>query len=208
MRVATFNIRHGLGRDDSVDLQRTADVITRTGADVVALQEIDRNLARSEFVDQPTALAQLTGMFVHFHATLQWAEGEYGVAMASQMQLDVSYEPLPRAALEEPRGLQRARWGSVSVVATHLSNHRGARGPQLQALAHLAAGIEGPIVVMGDLNTRLWGLRVLTAGGLAAAGGARLDHVLVGGGLRIARAWTIRSPASDHNALIADLDPV
>jgi endonuclease/exonuclease/phosphatase family metal-dependent hydrolase len=208
MRVATFNIRHGLGRDDCVDLQRTADVITRTGADIVALQEVDRNLARSGFVDQPAVLAELTGFSVLFDATLTRAEGEYGLAVASPMPLDVSYEPLPRSALEEPRGFQRARWGSVSVVATHLSNRRGPRGPQLQALAQLAASIDGPIVVVGDLNTRLWGLRVLTAAGLAAAGGARLDHVLVGGGLRIARAWTIRSPASDHNALIADLDPV
>ncbi|MGH2729475.1 MAG: endonuclease/exonuclease/phosphatase family protein, partial [Actinomycetota bacterium] len=53
MRVATFNVRHGLGRDDALDLKRTAAVIARTAADIVALQELDRNLARSEFVDQP-----------------------------------------------------------------------------------------------------------------------------------------------------------
>ncbi|MGH2729346.1 MAG: endonuclease/exonuclease/phosphatase family protein, partial [Actinomycetota bacterium] len=156
----------------------------------------------------PEVLAELTGMNVYFHATVRRAKGEYGIALASRRQLDVSYELLPRSFLEEPRGLQLARWGPVSIVATHLSNDRGVREPQLRALADRAASIDGPIVVMGDLNARLRGLRVLTALGLAAAGRGRLDHVFVGGGLRIARTWTIRSPASDHNALIADLDPL
>jgi endonuclease/exonuclease/phosphatase family metal-dependent hydrolase len=207
MRVATFNIRHGRGLDNSVDLQRTASVIGETGADIIALQELDRNLARSKFADQPAVLRELTGMNMYFHATLKRAEGEYGIAVASRGDLDVTYEPLPRLADEEPRAVQIAHWGSVSIVATHLATDRSARKRQLEALAGLIATCQGPIIVMGDLNTRAWALRALTTLGLVAARGSRLDHVLVGGGLNIARTWTIRSSASDHNAVVAELEP-
>ena len=53
LRVATFNIHHGVGADGRLDLTRTADVISATGASVVGLQEVDRTLsARSGWVDQ------------------------------------------------------------------------------------------------------------------------------------------------------------
>jgi endonuclease/exonuclease/phosphatase family metal-dependent hydrolase len=40
-RVATYNIRHGQGRDGRVDLARTGGDIAGLGADVVGLLEVD-----------------------------------------------------------------------------------------------------------------------------------------------------------------------
>lgn len=58
--VMTFNIHHAQGTDGVLDLQRIADVIEASGADVVGLQEVDRHYsARSDWVDQAAALAEL-----------------------------------------------------------------------------------------------------------------------------------------------------
>ncbi|HTL30639.1 MAG TPA: endonuclease/exonuclease/phosphatase family protein, partial [Tepidisphaeraceae bacterium] len=58
--VLTYNIHHGAGTDGKYDLQRLADVIKKSGADLVALQEVDRNTNRTKD-DQPAELARLTG---------------------------------------------------------------------------------------------------------------------------------------------------
>ena len=62
LRVLTYNIHHGAGVDGKLDLKRIASVITGSKADIVALQEVDRNTARAGKVDQVAELARLTKM--------------------------------------------------------------------------------------------------------------------------------------------------
>lgn len=66
LRVMTFNIRHGRGMDDAINLERIARVIDRAGADVVALNEVDRVTRRCGGVDQPAELAKLLDMHWHY----------------------------------------------------------------------------------------------------------------------------------------------
>src|SRR5699024_11610607 len=88
-RVATFNIRHGLGPDERVDLARTADEIRALGAEVVGLQEVDVGFGpRSDHDDQAARLGELLGMRALFGAALDLPpthEGgprrRYGIAL-------------------------------------------------------------------------------------------------------------------------------
>jgi hypothetical protein len=58
LSVMTYNIQHGAGEDDRLDLRRIADEIRSGGVEVPALQEVDRHWsARSDFVDQAQWLA-------------------------------------------------------------------------------------------------------------------------------------------------------
>ena len=57
MRVVTYNIQFGQGRDGVVDLQRIIDAVG--GADVIALQEVDRFWTRSGGVDQEIGRAHV-----------------------------------------------------------------------------------------------------------------------------------------------------
>jgi endonuclease/exonuclease/phosphatase family metal-dependent hydrolase len=57
MLVATFNIQWGKGRDGVVDLARTARTVAE--ADVIALQEVERNWRDMEHADQVQRLAEL-----------------------------------------------------------------------------------------------------------------------------------------------------
>src|SRR5699024_7697220 len=70
-RVATFNIRHGLGPDERVDLARTGDEIRALGAEVVGLQEVDVGFCpRSGHDVQAARLGVLLGMLSLFVAAL------------------------------------------------------------------------------------------------------------------------------------------
>src|SRR5262245_50902763 len=57
MQLASYNIQYGFGKDGRNDLARSAGEIR--GADVIALQEVERHWQRTGFVDQPAELARL-----------------------------------------------------------------------------------------------------------------------------------------------------
>jgi endonuclease/exonuclease/phosphatase family metal-dependent hydrolase len=65
VRIATFNIQHGLGPDGRVDNRRLADAVAALDADVVGLQEVDRRQARSGGVDQARLCATAMGAADH-----------------------------------------------------------------------------------------------------------------------------------------------
>lgn len=215
-RVATFNVRHCRGTDGVVDIDRTARAIVATGAGFIALQEIDRGRARSGDVDQPARIAQLTGLQVRFWPTLGGTKGEYGLAVASAQDLEAKFRPLPTHGEEEPRGAIVARWKGISLVAVHLAKEMPARRLQLAAVAELAAGVPAPVVIVGDLNAGRRELGPLVRAGfdrgprLATRPWRRLrqiDYVLPGEGVVAERVWTIRTGASDHLPVVADLVP-
>lgn len=56
MQFVTYNTGYGVGRDGEVDLDRIADAVD--GADVIALQEVERFWPRSGMIDQPRELAK------------------------------------------------------------------------------------------------------------------------------------------------------
>ena len=64
MKLVTYNVQYGTGRDGKFDLARIAASLE--GADIIALQEVTRNFARNGGVDMVEGLAAL--MPDHFHA--------------------------------------------------------------------------------------------------------------------------------------------
>lgn len=68
MKIVTYNIQFGLGKDERFDLERIASEVD--GADVIALQEVERNWQRSGMVDQPKVLAEILNQYY-------WVYGPY-----------------------------------------------------------------------------------------------------------------------------------
>jgi endonuclease/exonuclease/phosphatase family metal-dependent hydrolase len=172
LRVATFNIHHGVGADGRLDLARTADVIAATAATLVGLQEVDRTLARrSDWVDQAAWLGERLGMVVVHGATIDRLPSDpavpdgprrrYGNALLSAHPVR-SWQalPLPGTAQREARGLVDARVDAdgttVRVVVTHLQNRSGReRREQAAHIVDLLAGDSdrpAPTVLLGDMN--------------------------------------------------------
>src|SRR5262245_43373982 len=77
IRVLSYNIHHGRGLDDKVDLERIAEVILSVKPDLVAVQEVDQKARRTEGVDQPAELARLTKMEVVFGKNIDFEGGGY-----------------------------------------------------------------------------------------------------------------------------------
>ena len=169
MKIVTYNIQYGRGKDGRFDLDRIAGEIA--GADLIALQEVERFWIRSGGVDQPRAIAR------HF-PDHYWAYGpgvdlhlagsepgevsagrrrQFGNMLLSRAPLlTVRHHPLPKyGSLGPPMSLQRSALEAViaagdehvrvySIHLTHLS--ASTRMPQVDALLSVHANVvrEGP----------------------------------------------------------------
>ena len=166
LRVATFNIRHGVGLDGALDLARIAAVVERTGAEVVGLQEVDKHWSeRSNFVDQATWLAEWLDMDVAFGANLDLdppvpgaPRRQYGTAILSTYRIrETTNTLLPRPLGGEQRGLLEAlikvRGIPVRVFNTHLQHDSQVeRLAQVDRIRQVLATAQESVVLLGDLN--------------------------------------------------------
>jgi endonuclease/exonuclease/phosphatase family metal-dependent hydrolase len=131
-RVLVYNMHAGKDAKGADNLARIASLVDSVRADIVLLQEVDRNTQRSGRVDQPATLGRLTGYHVSFGKSLDFQGVDYGIAILSRWPISSkttfplpvdppqersggSYEP--RAAL---RVIIAAPNGPLAVVNTHL----------------------------------------------------------------------------------------
>ena len=78
------------------DLSTLAKAIKAMNADIISLNEVDKNTQRSGKVDQVAELAKLTGMHAAFGKAIDFEGGEYGVALLSKYPIDKQQVfPLP-----------------------------------------------------------------------------------------------------------------
>jgi endonuclease/exonuclease/phosphatase family metal-dependent hydrolase len=166
MRVATFNIHHGVGQDGVLDLDRTLRTLAATGGDLIGLQEVDRNFsARSDWVDQAAWLGERLDMQVVFGADLDLAppgpgapRRQYGNALLSAFDvLEWHNILLPRLGDDEQRGLLdvvvATEGAETQVLVTHLQHDsRTARLLQVDAILDVLAAGAPPVALVGDLN--------------------------------------------------------
>jgi endonuclease/exonuclease/phosphatase family metal-dependent hydrolase len=162
IRVLTYNIHHGEGRDGEFDLSRLSQVITSVQPDLVALQEVDVGTARASAVNQLAELARLTGMYAQFGKAMDYMGGDYGVAVLSRWPfLSAENQPLPSSPDREPRTALtvRVRAGErgpvVQFTSTHFDQARlEDRLAQAAYLNELLIRDDGPGILGADLNAR------------------------------------------------------
>lgn len=169
LRLATYNIRHGVGTDGRLDLARTAATIAALEAGVVGLQEVDNGYgARSGFEDQASRLGALLEYHVRFEAVIDrdpatpgQRRRRYGLALLSRTEIiEHRLHLLPAdpgcPAPREPRGLLMARVAAAErlhILLTHLDNRdRRHRAAQVRGILQHTAPLDGPTVLLGDLN--------------------------------------------------------
>lgn len=82
MRLATFNILHGRSLGDGVvDLNRLGEAVQSLDADILALQEVDRDQPRSHLADLTAVAADAMGAVSHrFVAALSGTPGATWIA--------------------------------------------------------------------------------------------------------------------------------
>jgi endonuclease/exonuclease/phosphatase family metal-dependent hydrolase len=225
LRIVTFNIKHACTGSGRVDLPLLGRTCRGFGADLLALQEVDRRARRSRYSDQVALVARATGLSATFgEAARRGRIRRYGNALLGRgLFSDVEVMPLPRPVAGEPRVAILARLstdgfrpGALSVAATHLSFRREEGRVQLEAVLDALDRRPLPRVLLGDLNLgpEVVEPAMATAGyELAPTPGTfpaeqprlRIDYVAVAG-LTVAGARAPRVALSDHRPVIADVD--
>lgn len=158
LRVLSYNIHHGRGIDDSVNLERLAKVINACHPDLVALQEVDNRTQRTGGVDQTAELSKLTGLHAQFARQIDFEGGQYGQALLSRWPLsDLQIHWLPGEPDRERRIVATC---SVNLPGrpllfgtTHL-HHANVdfRLRQARAIGEAFDGRPETIILAGDLN--------------------------------------------------------
>ena len=170
LRVLVYNIHAGKDAKGVDNLERVAQIVRDTRADVVLLQEVDKGTTRSGKVDQVAELRRLTGYYGAFGKTLDYQGGDYGIAILSRWEItsdtlihlpveppqfrsNVSYEPRGalRVAIQSPLGILR-------VVNTHIDasredTYRLQEAKTVIAIAGALRDSAGTTLVGGDLNS-------------------------------------------------------
>lgn len=158
IRIATYNIRHASLKG----LEAVARTLEATGAELFALQEVDRWVRRSGGVDQAAWLAARLGCSYAFAPSFSLEGGEYGLALLSTHPIvhhrarhlphDVG---LPSVHLEQrvllTAEIAPAGQAALRIAVTHLGLHPTERMEQARALLDVLGG-EGRTLLVGDLN--------------------------------------------------------
>ena len=227
IKVASYNIRKGIGTDRIRSPDRILHVLREIDADVIALQEADRRFGRRAAILAPH----------HLEDHSPWKAVPFGKEQSSGWHGNVllvrkDAEVLDCEAIHlptlEPRGAVmadlRVNGSAVRIVGMHLDLSGLMRRRQADViLAHLdAAERRLPTVMMGDLNewTRHSGcLKDFAERFTIAATGpsfharrpvGRLDRIMASSDLRIADCGVHHSPASrtasDHLPIWAKVE--
>jgi endonuclease/exonuclease/phosphatase family metal-dependent hydrolase len=232
LTVMTYNIRHGRGMDDRVDLERIARLIHEHRPDLVALQEVDQGVARTQGRDLPGELSRLTGMTVVFGKNIDHQGGDYGNAILSRHPVLASTNLHYRMLREgEQRGLLQTtidlRGEQITFHSTHL-DFRPDPAERLSNVVEIKAATDARpgqlTIVAGDFNDHPGGavhdaLKATFVDAWEQAGrGAgfthsstqpksRIDYVFVRpvNGWKVTRAEVLPSLASDHLPLLVEL---
>lgn len=225
LRVLCYNIHHGRGLDDKVDLPRIARLIRSVDPDFVALQEVDKKTTRTGKVDQAAELARLTGLFEQFGKSLDFQGGEYGQAVLSRFPIEKhAVHTLPGSPDREQRiALEihaQSHGQPIRFVTTHLHHQdEPTREGQAKKINEVYAQETLPIILAGDMNaapnsptiTRLkeqWTIatsdpQLLTFP--AEKPNRQIDYVLTRGApnWKVAEARVLDEPvASDHRPVL------
>lgn len=162
IRVLSYNIHHAEGVDRKLDVDRIAAVIQSVKPDLVALQEVDQNVDRTNREDQPKLLSERTGLEVVFGKNIALQGGNYGNAFLSRFPVKRSKNHLlPNLEQGEQRGVIEAELElpgadvRLMVLTTHF-DHRPAEAERLASAEAIRKLIEShedrPALLAGDLN--------------------------------------------------------
>jgi endonuclease/exonuclease/phosphatase family metal-dependent hydrolase len=224
VRLVTWNIHGGRGRDGRCDPGRIAALLQDIKCEVAALQEVgdlNRSGRDTELADQASWLGRRLGWFVAYGPNLVLQGRPYGNAILSRFPIAHAHNYDLSVPHREPRGCLRADvllpdGRSLHVFDLHLGLSGGERRKQAAMLfsADLLrdTALAAPLVLCGDFNMwsplpgpifRLLRTALFDAAGVARARRAtypstlpllRLDRAYVNAGVEVKACGVVNDP--------------
>lgn len=220
-RVATFNIHHGrVGAHWPYVPWRLRAGVSMLDADVLGVQEVDRRIVRTYFMDQSELCRRAARATASVFGYARWFGplGRYGNSLV--VRGGVTHREVFDLPVEEGRERRVAilaeAWVQghrLMVAVTHLQNHEPEALAQLGFLMDRLARLSGPVLLLGDLNLHPPEVTsIAEPAGFTVAGGGnssgvdnpwhRIDHI-VAKGMVFEHVDVPRPPVSDHRPVIA-----
>ena len=150
-RVMTYNVRNCNGLDNIYSCERVAQIITNENVEAVALQELDSMTRRYPGEDVLKNLADLTGMYPTFGASIEFMGGKYGVGILTK-EKPLSWKRVPLPCRSEPRSLLIVELEDYYFCSTHLSLHAEDRLTSAQIITEELSKLDKPAIVAGDFS--------------------------------------------------------
>ncbi|MCU7494110.1 MAG: hypothetical protein HF314_07450 [Ignavibacteria bacterium] len=162
LRVMTYNIHHGQGTDGKIDIERIGNLVKDNKAGLVALQEVDRGVLRSNKIDIMQLLKSQTGMYTAFGKNLDFQGGEYGNGILSKFPVDtISNYHYKMLREGEQRGLLQTIVEVNGEKMVFLATHTGDKNTEAEKLVNaeemktILKSYRGmPVILCGDFNDR------------------------------------------------------
>ncbi len=227
IKVASYNMRKGIGTDRRRSPDRVLEVLREIDADVIALQEADRRFGARAAVITPHLLQEHSDWKAVTFGMRAGSMGWHGNALLVRKSADILDCDVIHLPALEPRGAVTAAFAigkaKVRVVGMHLDLSGLWRRRQATAImTHVdSCAASHPTILMGDLNEWSAGSGCLRdfagAYAFAATGPSfharrpvgRLDRIMVSRDLRVAdcgvHASAAARKASDHLPIWAEL---
>lgn len=165
INVMTYNIHHANppSREKGyIDLNTIAQTIRKTGAHLVALQELDSVTLRSGKTFQMKVLAEMLGMHYYYGKAIPYEGGGYGVGILSKYPISEARTitlPKVEGFQGEDRVLALVKvtlpddkeiyFGSTHLDVTMEEN----RVLQSSEIVAVAGKLNAPVIVGGDFNS-------------------------------------------------------
>lgn len=163
IKVLSYNIHHANppSKPEFIDLKAIAQVIRKSGADLVALQEVDVFTDRSgKNSNQAEELAKLVDMEFFFSKGIDYQGGEYGTVILSKFPI-MEKQRLELPNLEnvdsEPRTLAvvtvDVRGEKLKFANTHLDyTNKENNLIQTKKIHEIFSKEPLPVIIAGDFN--------------------------------------------------------
>lgn len=169
----TFNIHHGAGTDRKVDLNRIANIISESNADIIGVNEADMNFSRrSGYADQIGHIAASLHFYYVYSPSIvrkckkTGLDQQFGNGLLSRHPILTENHYLfhESQGLLEDRSLLEAtievnnQW--LNFYVTHLSLNTYLHKKQTEFIVNKTKESKHPVIILGDWNmsphTKRW----------------------------------------------------
>lgn len=217
LTVATYNI--AAGKIVNFDYTLIAADIRNSGADIVALQEVDQTTLRNGSQDTMEILSAETGMqyYAFAPALSPYQEGEYGVAILSKYPIEsYMYFELPKVtAKEEQRVILQSEINIGGTTFDFFVTHAQSNSIREQlTAANDYISSSSKFIYAGDFNTSNYSLYQLIGNSHTIIGSGNpilttanysFDNMVISNNIQSSNVRVMKTGHSDHYMVLANV---
>jgi endonuclease/exonuclease/phosphatase family metal-dependent hydrolase len=220
LRVLTWNIRHCLLDEGYVDIEPFIEEIKKHDADIILLQEVDRNATRSGKIDQFTKIKESLGFQYHSAWTTRTklgSAGLYGLATYSKFPIYATHQHLLSDYHSEKCIAQESEIDvdtyPLSIVNVHMpyERHTGSRHTETAWNTLNEIRMQKDLIIGGDFNVTPYSVEIdvllsecMDVGESWTYVGGRIDYCMGRGRAVPVSQEVFRVPLSDHYPFVTE----